>query len=614
MRGGSQMSWKVSAIMAAACLLVGVGIGSRWRTDAERAERPEEVSHAERGVRDEVAARSAIGNESRAVSPGRAIDRLRAGLGVDGKIDAQECFGAIAELSLSECREAWLFVRKERSPETRFLMEAIARRWAELDANDALMAALKETDRDFSRHLGPEAAKRLVRENLEDALDLIQSTPVGSARIQLSEWILGEAAAISPRRAAELISTERGLRRSSVVFQVAREWGRQNPEAALQWTASLPEGNLRENSTKMVWSGWAEKDPAAVAGKLKEEASQAVKEDHDIYQLVAGHWAKSDPAAAIAWIETIESKEGLERAMRGLNSMQVSELGVAGAQALINGAKTEAVRTQLTREMVRQLAKGDVQEAFAFVDGLNDAQAREQAFRPILEEWTQQNPAEASRYVAGMPEGKERTELMRRTMEHWAQAEPEAAAEFAEQLPPGKERDFAALQLTRAWREEDPQKGLEFLRRIEDPGIAAEAAKDLVEVLVRSDRAAAVAIANELPEQAQAGAYHGLVRGWAFGEPHAAGEWINQLPPGAGKDSAIEAYVSVIDGMDARSATQWATAIGDPKKRAEATMNAFQRWLGQDRAAAGAWLQQAELAEGLRPFFDHELRQVEKKD
>jgi hypothetical protein len=197
-------------------------------------------------------------------------------------------------------------------------------------------------------------------------------------------------------------------------------------------------------------------------------------------------------------------------------------------------------------------------------------------------------------------------------MEGWAYAEPEAAAEFAEQLPPGKERDFAALQLTRAWREEDPQKGLEFLKRIDDPGIAAEAAKDLVEVLVRNDRAAAVEVANQLPEQAQPGAYHGLVRGWAFGEPHAAGEWINQLPPGAGKDSAIEAYVSVIDGMDARSATQWATAIGDPKKRAEATMNAFQRWLGQDRAAASAWLEQADVGEGLRPFFEHELKEAER--
>jgi hypothetical protein len=360
----------------------------------------------------------------------------------------------------------------------------------------------------------------------------------------------------------------------------------------------------------MIWQGWAEEDPTSVAAKLDEGATR----DHAIYEIVVGRWMKRDPKQAVAWIETIESKEALAQAMRGLNSIEVSELGVAGAQALINSAETEGVRTQLAREMARQLARGDVQAAFAFAHGLSDAKARDETFRPIMAEWSQQNPAEASRYIlAAMPEGKERAELMRRAMEYWVHAEPEAAAQFAEHLPAGKERDFAAFQLTRAWREEDPQKGLKFLMRIEDPGIAAEAAKDLVEVLVRNDRVAAVEVANQLPEQAQPGAYHGLVRGWAFGEPHAAGEWINQLPPGAGKDSAIEAYVSVIDGMDARSATQWATAIGDPKKRADATMKAFQRWLGQDRAAAGAWLKQAELAEGLRPFFEHELRQVEKK-
>jgi hypothetical protein len=84
---------------------------------------------------------------------------------------------------------------------------------------------------------------------------------------------------------------------------------------------------------------------------------------------------------------------------------------------------------------------------------------------------------------------------------------------------------------------------------------------------------------------------------------------VNSLPPGQARDSAVKAYVSVIDGMDAGAATQWAYSIQDPTMRIEATMETFQRWLGNDQSAAAEWLQNTDLPEGLRPFFERELQQ-----
>ena len=103
------------------------------------------------------------------------------------------------------------------------------------------------------------------------------------------------------------------------------------------------------------------------------------------------------------------------------------------------------------------------------------------------------------------------------------------------------------------------------------------------------------------------------MRGWAFEYPQEAGNWVKSLPPGDARDSAVKAYVSVIDGMDAGVATQWAYSIQDPTMRIEATMETFQRWLRNDDGAAAEWLQNTDLPEGLRPFFERELQQRRKQ-
>src|SRR5687768_2920192 len=138
------MTPKASVVLAVVCFALGIGIGLRWSNNSKREQGAvQQITPKQDQTGRPFSKQSEFIEPSRAASRS-ALERIRAAIGPDGKINGTECFSAIAELNLGECREASRIVRKWRAPEKMFLTEAIARRWAELDANDALAAALKE--------------------------------------------------------------------------------------------------------------------------------------------------------------------------------------------------------------------------------------------------------------------------------------------------------------------------------------------------------------------------------------------------------------------------------------------------------------------------------------
>src|SRR5688572_19476565 len=246
-------------------------------------------------------------------------------------------------------------------------------------------------------------------------------------------------------------------------------------------------------------------------------------------------------------------------------------------------------------------------EALAWAENLSSVNDRAQAVKMVVHAWSALDPAEAARYAAKMPESEDRQDAVQQALAHWVVVDPDAAFQFVQTLPEGRDRDNAMAQAVDAMREQDPRKALEWYKTIGNPEIAQKVAEGLLGSLVRVDQGAALQFAAQMPPEAQPKAYHSMVRGWAFDQPQEAGNWVNSLPGGEARDAAVKAYVSVIDGMDAGAATQWAYTMQEPTDRMETTLNVFQRWLQNDRAAARDWVQQTDLPEGFRPFFERLL-------
>ena len=65
------------------------------------------------------------------------------------------------------------------------------------------------------------------------------------------------------------------------------------------------------------------------------------------------------------------------------------------------------------------------------------------------------------------------------------------------------------------------------------------------------------------------------------------------------RDAAIDAFVMSADGYDIKLAVEWANQMADPESRAARVEQVADRWLRVDKAAARAWLKNAQLPPGV---------------
>jgi hypothetical protein len=540
-----------------------------------------------------------------------ALDLLRAACSDSSAIDFATAITSIRELTFDDVRAALKFIQSIQNDERRALFEALANRWVTLDPNDAFTAALNERrDHDWRNRLGRAAGAALVASDPEAALKAVSAVRRQDLRGLVAQWVLYPLAKTDPAGAADFCLADKSLvSQGDVVLGIAREFGRVSPQEAFAWAEKIPALRTRQAVTKTVWMGWALENPAAAAAALNTTKQGA---DADIFDVVGQAWSRSNPEAALAWAQSLADKPSRERALRSIY-LDVEKLGPDKARSLVESITDVPLRRDYAARIAEQLAKsGEVSDAIAWAQTFTDAESKASAIDRVVHEWAAIDPAAATRYAAEMPAGKNRTDVFAQAFAQWAQAEPDEAFAYGQQLPPGKDRDVATARAIDAMRDSDPQKALQWFEQLEDPKLAREVAQGLLGSLVRVDQDAAFRIAANLPPEAQPDAYHGIVRSWAFDYPKEAGNWVNSLPPGQARDSAVKAYVSVIDGMDAGAATQWAYSIQDPTMRIETTMEAFQRWLGNDHGAAAEWLQNTDLPEDLRPFFERELNQKTK--
>jgi hypothetical protein len=487
------------------------------------------------------------------------------------------------------------------------LFEGIAARWAKLDPEGLLEEMLRWPNDGIQLALGKHLGKALVEAGVEPALERIDRLS-GAQKLRVGREILAAAAKMDPERVAEFLRLNPVFQKQSQVASVvAAELARVDPEKAFEWVSAIPVRTVREQAERNAWRGWAETEPSIVAAKL--EGNEKMRSE--LLGVIGQNWMRSDPAGAIRWMNGLTNRNEVYRALESIE-FDVDELGIDRARELIGDAKDTNLRNRLLQRATHDLARKDVQEALRFLNGFEGGNSAPGALWAIVNQWVSEDAGGATKYVLALPESSEKGQLLEAAIGIWGTGEMENVTAFVQQMPAGKDRDAAMAQVVQMLSESDPRSGIHYLRSIEDPDSAGRAARSLLGAMVRTDAKEAAALAEQLPEKARAAGYAGLVGNWVEEDPHAAGQWINSLKPGDGRDSAIQAYVRNVNEKDPKTAIQWAFSIDDPKSRTEMTMSAFQRLIHEDRSAAAAWLEQADVGEGLRPFFEHELKEAER--
>ena len=99
-------------------------------------------------------------------------------------------------------------------------------------------------------------------------------------------------------------------------------------------------------------------------------------------------------------------------------------------------------------------------------------------------------------------------------------------------------------------------------------------------------------IGENLPPQKAANKIESMVRGWTQSDFQAAGNWINSVPDGPTKNTAIRSYAETVSEYEPETATQWALTLPPGKDRDSTLNRIYENWPKDDPAAKEAFKQQ----------------------
>jgi len=322
---------------------------------------------------------------------------------------------------------------------------------------------------------------------------------------------------------------------------------------AVRWLLTMTESDRTAalNGEYMGYHYYANSAPAEMKQLL--EATPGLAGMNHLWSSTAGSLAGEDPAAALAWAQSLESP---------------------------------AARRQSIQSALQNWSYQDPAAALARARSLNDPDLLKDTLPGILQNWARQD-ADAVLAFAATATGTEREVALLQGTLAKADHDPVASAEAVEALlaakpgeKPGAALNSAASQVAQSWfRQDIPQ---------------------------------ATAWAMQLPAgSAQEAAVSTIVQDWTRLDPVAASQWVQQLPSGDSRDTAAQQLSQGIQQSDPESAFVWASSIASESKREEAVRSAAQAWMWQDRPAARAAIENAPVSENVRTAL---LEQISKRE
>jgi hypothetical protein len=209
-------------------------------------------------------------------------------------------------------------------------------------------------------------------------------------------------------------------------------WAETDPQAALEQskTMGFPEMFMARAG---VVTGWAASNPEGLAKQYTDNPDDFRMRmgpgggGGDTVAMIAGEWAKQNPAAALAWARTLGE----------------DEIGDA-----IGG-------------LFNELAQKDPNEALRMAQGLS-AEERVNAYRSIAETWAVADYDAADKWINGLS-GEERDLARGEAVQALAGIDPRRASTEALRLPEGELRDSLIADVSREWSRESPSAALQFL-------------------------------------------------------------------------------------------------------------------------------------------------------
>lgn len=173
------------------------------------------------------------------------------------------------------------------------------------------------------------------------------------------------------------------------IGQIANSLGRSNPDQAVAWAKTLPEGVLRTRGLEAAMLGSAENDPATAFRQLREVFPRESEPAETLFHV----WALDDPASAL---QAVQQLQGIQReaAMAGLTAGWLDHGGEY--RAIRQWAVTLPSTRERDRVLVELIHSGSMTHPkFAWEDAMkiSDSRLRIEAIRVAFPALIREDPA-----------------------------------------------------------------------------------------------------------------------------------------------------------------------------------------------------------------------------
>ncbi|MCB1096614.1 MAG: hypothetical protein KDN22_13640 [Verrucomicrobiae bacterium] len=337
-----------------------------------------------------------------------------------------------------------------------------------------------------------------------------------------------------PQRALQLAEQHlTGGHRKAALTTAVNEWAKEDPAAALDYTAAIANKGERNQVMSDLVTQLAASQHFDVALRALTENEGIARQVDSVF----AKWAAQDwDAAAIAALN-FPSPEGRLEAIQGvmrelpqkfvregsIDQWAASLIEVAAADAEGNGSLyvTPSVLGQLQPETLKSLIANHgslLQNALPYV--VPDIAAKDPAFALELVEMItdpevqnrialdlairniETDPAAAAEESALLTEGKVRNTAFRNVANTWTRSDPLAARNWIASLEPSPARDVAAAEYIDVIAGRDPENALAVARQMSDAGQREEAVGDVLAAWVAADvdRASEAMAGMQIPE------------------------------------------------------------------------------------------------------------------
>ena len=436
-------------------------------------------------------------------------------------------------------------------------------------------------------------------------------------------WILAEWAVRDVEAALAFVTAEGAnptAADSSVLSRVGEELIRENPAAFWAWFQRLGKKlSWQSPGTPLAWEAWKELGRARSremeamalewAAEAEADASGWNSGAASLFKLLAEVRAEGDPAAALAWAQTVPKKyrdvcwaaalpvlarSDPQAALRQLNAKFQEPRGM---DFFYDGRAAQVIGP-----IVREIGRRDLREAVAWVAGLHDQSygglyaVKQLLGQAVREGRLGYQEAFAMAGESGVPFASSQAQMLASVWDELPREDLGKAAAWLLRQQAGEMRSRALGQVVERWARADDASAVAFVQALEntgerrtlygrillDEGFSSPRVVKLAALIPAEDRAAALA-------QGLAPQYEERML------PHEApfaslGAELARTPPGEDRAKASRALYQIWGAQAPEDALAHAAVQADAVMQTDGVMGAVEGWAKYDAWSASQWL------------------------